>query len=150
MLHRKRLHLERTRPIRIDEYRPADAVLPHQSVQPRHERRELFGRRMRTCEQRVLQHTPGSWIDANADTLDSRRRRMGFKVEQDERPERRTSRIGAGSCRLRASNGRVGLVGRVGLTCPLGEPELHMDGGSTAVPALQARRERFEKAREHE
>jgi hypothetical protein len=112
----KWLHLERPRSIRIDEYRPADAVLPHQGVQPRHKRRELFWRRMRTCEQRVLQHTPGSWIDANADTLDCRRRRMGFKVEHDERPER--SHISHRRGKLQAARindlvGRVGLVSRV-------------------------------------
>jgi hypothetical protein len=113
MLHRKRLHLERPRSIRIDEDRPADAVLPHQGVQPRHERRELFGRRMRTCEQRVLQHTPGSRIDTNADTLDGRRRRMGFKVEQDERPERSYISHRRGKLQVARVDG-VGLVGGVG------------------------------------
>ena len=41
----------------------ADAVLAHQRAEPREQRRELLGRRMRAREQRVLQHAARRRID---------------------------------------------------------------------------------------
>ena len=38
VVHRKRLHLERSRPVRIDGDRRADAVLPHRGAEARQER----------------------------------------------------------------------------------------------------------------
>ena len=85
---RKRLHREGAGPIGIDDRGPADAVLPHQRRQPRDERRQLLGRRVRAREQRVLHHAPRGRIDHDRDTFDRRGRRVRFEIEQDERPER--------------------------------------------------------------
>ena len=88
MLDGKRHHLERAGTIRVDEGRAAKAILPHQCGQPGNEGRQLFRRRPRSRKQRMLQHASRRRIDAHGHPLDCRRRRMGFEIEQDERPER--------------------------------------------------------------
>ena len=50
--------------------RRADAILPHQRAEPREQRRELLGRRMRAREQRVLQHAARRRIDHDRHAID--------------------------------------------------------------------------------
>ena len=62
VIRRERRHRERAGPVRIDAGGRAEAVLPHQRAEAREERRELFGRRLRAREERVL-HARGPASD---------------------------------------------------------------------------------------
>ena len=75
MINRKRFHRERAGPVRIDHGGRADAILAHQRTEAREQRRQLFGGRMRTREQRVLEHTPGRGIDRGRHLMHGRSRR---------------------------------------------------------------------------
>ena len=84
----KWLHLEHTRLPRIDGDRGTAAVFAHQRREPRHQRRELLGRRQRPCQQRELDDSAGRRIDGDDHAIDGRRRRMRFEIEQRQRPQR--------------------------------------------------------------
>ena len=55
----ERLHLERTRAIRIDERRHAAAVIAHHGTEAREQRRDLLRERQRAREQRALDDASG-------------------------------------------------------------------------------------------
>jgi hypothetical protein len=160
-------HPEGARPVRIDDRGAADAVLSHQRRQPRDERRQLLGRRVRTCEQRVLQHAPWRRIDDDRDAFDRRGRRVRFEIEQDERPERpdvaqrrrQLQRAGVGiACHniqrrdRRARRALYEIFSAVSALNVVGGDEIepHVQRRGAAVAALEARGQRLEEAREHE
>src|SRR5207237_10001520 len=89
MLCCKWLRLECPGTIRIDGDGGADAVLPHHGAEPRDERRELLGRGMRPCEERVLPDAAGGGIDHDRYAIDRRvaGRWMRFEIQQRERPQ---------------------------------------------------------------
>jgi hypothetical protein len=138
VLARERLHGERTGPVRIDDHGRAEAILPHQRAKPRHERRHLLWRRLRARVQRVLHNPARRRIDDDGDAIDGGRRRMRFEIEQHERPERPhvTHR------RRQLQSPRVDLAGD--------EAQLDVQDSHAAIPALEARQQRFEQARQHE
>ena len=134
----KRLHREGPGPVGVDRRRRADAVVAHQRIEPREQRRNLLGRRIRPREERMLQHAPRCGIDDNPHAIDRGGRRMRFEIEQRERTER--ADITHGRRQLQAA--RPGLASD--------QAERDVQHCRATVAPLETRRQRLEQSRQHE
>ncbi len=137
MLDRIRPHRERAGAVRIDRRGGADPVLAHQRAEPREERRQLLGRRMRAREQRVLEHPPGRRVDRDRDALDRRGRRMRLEIEQRQRPQRPH----VAHRRRQFEPPRMDLAALSGWS----QPQPHVQHGDAAIAPFEARRQRLEQ-----
>ncbi len=123
----KRHHCKCAWAICIDGRWRADAVLPHQRAQTREECRHLFGRRMRTREQRVLEYPARCRIDHDGDLINRRRRRMRFEIEEGKGPQGPY-----------VANGR-GQLQAASVNVARDESELHVKHGRAAIAPLETR-----------
>ena len=98
----------------------------------------MFGRGMRTREQRVLQHPARRRIDEDRDLIDRRRRRMRFEIEQRQRAQRADVAQRCGQLQMPL----------VQLTRD--QPQRDVQRRRPAIARFETRRQRFEQTREHE
>ena len=123
----------------VDERRATAARVAHQRLQPRDERRELLRRRQRPREQRKLHDAAGCRIDGHHHAIDGCRRRMRFEIEQQQRAQRRASRIGTGSCSDVVTSHAALVLTRCSRTCRTAAPRSRRsrcaDSGSSSRPS---------------
>lgn len=83
----ERPHPDGAASMRVERDRAADAPVTHHRTQPRGQRGDRLGPRMRAGQQRRLDDAAGQRLERHCQHVDGGRRRMRFEIEDDQRPQ---------------------------------------------------------------